>query len=185
MNPDRRQTNPSTTVDKGGGEPELVTYAACLAPRSPCMNRTISISAVLFIICALTVVGCDGAGPKPEPSSTASIAGSTTETAPEIDDLVALGEKRFTQLGCNSCHSQGSTSGPGHYPLEKWGKTIRLTDGSTVTVDEAYIRESIESPLAKIVEGYNPVMPDYSGQLKDGDVDAMLAYLKWLDSPAE
>ncbi len=44
--------------------------------------------------------------------------------------------------------------------------------------DENYIRESIIYPKAKVVAGYQPVMPSYKGQLSDDDIDSIVEYLK-------
>ena len=49
-----------------------------------------------------------------------------------------------------------------------------------MTVDENYIRESVLEPQAKIVAGFQPVMPTYQGILKDRDIDALIAYIKSL-----
>ena len=46
--------------------------------------------------------------------------------------------------------------------------------------DENYIRESILNPQAKVVVGFQPVMPTYQGILKDRDIDALIAYIKSL-----
>ncbi|HNO11731.1 MAG TPA: c-type cytochrome [bacterium] len=61
-----------------------------------------------------------------------------------------------------------------------FGKAEKMTDGSTVTIDENYLRESILNPQAKIVAGYQPVMPTYQGILKDREIDAIIAYIKTL-----
>jgi cytochrome c oxidase subunit 2 len=53
-----------------------------------------------------------------------------------------------------------------------------MQNGETITVDENYIRESILEPQAKIVEGYQPVMPPYAGTLDDRQIDAIIEYLK-------
>jgi len=50
-------------------------------------------------------------------------------------------------------------------------------------VDENYIRESILNPQAKIVAGYQPVMPTFQGLLNDRQVDALIAYIKLLKEP--
>ena len=44
-----------------------------------------------------------------------------------------------------------------------YGKDVKLSGGATVKADEAYIRESILDPQAKIVAGYEPVMPTFTG----------------------
>ena len=68
------------------------------------------------------------------------------------------------------------------YPDEwdKWEPRFRkgLADGSRVLVDENYIRESILEPQARIVAGYEPVMPTYQGRLSDPEIMAIIEYLK-------
>ena len=44
---------------------------------------------------------------------------------------------------------------------------MKLTTGETVTADDAYMRESILLPKAKIVLGYTPIMPSFQGQLTE------------------
>ena len=40
----------------------------------------------------------------------------------------------------------------------------------TVTVDEAYVRESILTPQAKLVHGYQPLMPTFQGLVSEENV---------------
>jgi cytochrome c oxidase subunit 2 len=53
-----------------------------------------------------------------------------------------------------------------------------LSDGSVVVADENYLRESIVYPKAKIVAGYQPVMPAYAGLLSDREISALIEYIK-------
>jgi cytochrome c oxidase subunit 2 len=55
-----------------------------------------------------------------------------------------------------------------------------MKDGSTVRVDENYIRESILDPQAKVRAGFDPVMPTYQGRLKDREIAALIAYIESL-----
>ena len=55
-----------------------------------------------------------------------------------------------------------------------------MTDGTVVSVDENYLRESILEPQSKVRAGYRPVMPTYQGQLKDEEINAIIAYIKSL-----
>ena len=59
---------------------------------------------------------------------------------------------------------------------------MRLADGSTVTADDAYLRESILAPNAKIVAGFQPLMPTFQGQLTEEEILALTAYVKSLQS---
>ena len=62
--------------------------------------------------------------------------------------------------------------------LGVFGRTEKMADGGTVTVDENYIRESILEPNARVVAGFEPVMPTYQGRLKDAEIMAIIEYLK-------
>jgi cytochrome c oxidase subunit 2 len=59
---------------------------------------------------------------------------------------------------------------------------VSLADGSVVVADDAYIRESILQPNAKIVARYQPLMPTYQGQLTEEQILALIAYIKSLQS---
>ncbi|MDX1613762.1 MAG: cytochrome c oxidase subunit II [Candidatus Promineifilaceae bacterium] len=73
------------------------------------------------------------------------------------------GEQWYTEFGCNGCHSVDGSDGVGPTWLGLLGRQEQFDDGSTATADEAYIRESILMPNAKVVSGYpQGVMPgDY------------------------
>jgi cytochrome c oxidase subunit 2 len=53
-----------------------------------------------------------------------------------------------------------------------------------VLADEAYVRESILLPQAKLVAGYQPIMPTFKGQLDEEDLIQLIAYIKGLRSQA-
>ncbi len=91
------------------------------------------------------------------------------------------GKLLYTEKTCNTCHSLDGSKilGPTFKGLFA-SKERKFTDGSTGTVDENYVRESILHPQAKIVEGYPPVMPSFEGQLSQEDVSNLIAYLKTL-----
>ena len=82
------------------------------------------------------------------------------EAAGISDDPVVRGEKWATNFGCRSCHSVDGTKIVGPSWTELCDGSEVLADGSTVTVDEEYIRESILNSNAKIVQGFAPgLMP--------------------------
>jgi cytochrome c oxidase subunit II len=91
---------------------------------------------------------------------------------------LAIGTKLFEGKACNTCHStDGSTKiGPSFKGL--FGKTETLTDGSTIPVDENYIRESVLVPAAKVVKGFQPVMPPFQGSLNDEEMAGIIAFIK-------
>jgi cytochrome c oxidase subunit 2 len=93
----------------------------------------------------------------------------------------AAGERLFTQFACNTCHL---ANGTGRAPSLNgvFGGTVLLADGTTVVADEAYIRESILQPKAKIVAGYQPVMPTFQGLVTEEQILNLTAYIKSLQS---
>lgn len=92
---------------------------------------------------------------------------------------VQIGQKIYG-TSCIACHGLAKDekkTGPTFFGL--FGRTEELEDGSTVTVDENYVRESIMNPIAKVVKGYpKGVMPTYAGQLNDEEVAGLIEYLK-------
>lgn len=93
--------------------------------------------------------------------------------------LSQAGEQLFQQRGCISCHS-GEPNARGPALAGIFGETVELQDGSTVTVDESYLRESILNPQAKIVAGYAPIMPTYEGQISEQGLVQLIEYIKSL-----
>lgn len=92
--------------------------------------------------------------------------------------LADTGEKLFHQFACANCHHY-SGHGPGPNLLELYGHTVRLEGGGTGVADDAYLRKSILTPNAQIVEGFHgSVMPTYQGQLTEDQVLALMAYIK-------
>jgi len=94
----------------------------------------------------------------------------------------AAGEALFNQMGCITCHqAQAGALGPSLIGI--YGKPVKLQDGSEVVVDDAYLRESILHPTAKIVAGFQPVMPTFQGQLDEEQVLQLIQYIKSLQPP--
>jgi len=113
-----------------------------------------------------------------EPADYAAwLSGTTGE---DVNPVVA-GEKLFAEKACSTCHlSNGTGRAPSLNGV--YGGTVRLADGSTVNADEAYIRESILFSNAKIVAGYQPLMPSFQGQLTEEQILSLTAYIKSLQS---
>ena len=64
--------------------------------------------------------------------------------------------------------------------LELLGSEEKLTDGTSVKVDENYLRESILDPSAKVREGYSDKMNSYKGQLSDEQIGDLIDFIKSL-----
>jgi len=94
--------------------------------------------------------------------------------------LEDYGEKLFTSKRCVTCHTIDGTANVGPSFMSLYGEQVYLKGGKQVTADENYLRESILTPEAKVVDGFEPVMPTYQGLLKSRDVDALIAYIKSL-----
>lgn len=94
--------------------------------------------------------------------------------------LVERGAKLSSEQGCLSCHSADGSALVGPTWLGLFGSQRQLEDGSTVAADEAYLRESILAPEAKVVAGYPMIMPNAYGFLAAEDITALVEYLKSL-----
>ncbi|CAM3393975.1 cytochrome c oxidase subunit II [Salinibacter ruber] len=102
------------------------------------------------------------------------------ESAGTPDDipLPELGEKLYTQQGCQGCHSLDGSDMVGPTWKGLYGKTDhQMADGSTVTADANYLRESILQSGAKVVEGYQNVMPSYAS-LSEREVTGLVEFIK-------
>jgi cytochrome c oxidase subunit 2 len=89
------------------------------------------------------------------------------------------GQKLFEQLRCGSCHigtAQVRPRGPALNNLFR--RPVKLTTGDTVIADDVYLRESILQPRAKVVAGYEPIMPPFQEQISEEGVLDLIAYIK-------
>ncbi len=94
--------------------------------------------------------------------------------------LAEQGQQLFQQFGCATCHLLDQQ---GRCPMLRglYNKPVQLADGRTVLADDAYLRESILDPNAKIVAGFEPdVMPHFKGQISEEGVIQLIAFIKSL-----
>ena len=100
--------------------------------------------------------------------------------APSEESLADRGKRLFSEKGCTACHTATTTQliGPGLQGI--FGHDVELSDGSTVQVDENYIRESMTDPQLKLVKGFQPLMPTYKGTLSDEEMNALVGFIKSL-----
>jgi cytochrome c oxidase subunit 2 len=98
--------------------------------------------------------------------------------APE-GSLAAAGEKLFQDLACVTCH-RADSQGRGPMLQGLFGKTVQLQNGETIVADEAYVRESILRPSAKITAGYQPIMPTFQGLISEEQLLELIEYVKSL-----
>ena len=91
--------------------------------------------------------------------------------------LADRGAALFQQLACNSCHlDSGQGRGPSLQGI--WGKPVELADGSTVMVDESYVRESILNSQAKVVKGFQPLMPTFQGLISEEGLVGLIEHVR-------
>ena len=90
----------------------------------------------------------------------------------------ADGRDLYERRGCVSCHSLDGTSTVGPSFKGAWGSTVKLQSGSQVTYDEAYVKESILDPTAKVRLGFSPTQPSYEGLLTDEQLTALITFIK-------
>lgn len=91
------------------------------------------------------------------------------------------GQKLFQDLACITCHRSDAAA---HAPnlVGLYGQRVYLSDGTVVTADDNYIRESILYPQAKVVLGFAPIMPAFLGQINESQLLDLLAYIKSLSA---
>ena len=91
--------------------------------------------------------------------------------------LASTGEKLFHQYGCSNCHHfDGHGRAPNLQGL--YGRAVEISGMGIVTANETYLRESILDPKAKIVDGFQAIMPTFQGQLSEDDLIALISYIK-------
>jgi len=97
--------------------------------------------------------------------------------------LAQRGAKLFNDLACSTCHLEtGQGRGPSLADIV--GTTVSLQDGSSVLVDEAYLRESILNSQAKVVKGFQPLMPTFQGLISEENLVALIEHVKSLSPHA-
>jgi cytochrome c oxidase subunit 2 len=104
------------------------------------------------------------------------LSGNANQESP-----VAAGQRLFSQtLGCASCHKEDGSGGRGPALMGLLGSTVQLEGGQTITANEEYIRESIINPRAKVVRGFQPIMPTFQGQVSEEQLLQLITYIKSL-----
>jgi cytochrome c oxidase subunit II len=100
--------------------------------------------------------------------------------APE-GSLASTGAKVFQDLACNTCH-RPDAQGRGPVLEGLFGRSLQLQSGETVVADEAYVRESILTPAARIAAGFQPIMPAFQGLVTEEQLLALIEYVKSLQA---
>jgi cytochrome c oxidase subunit 2 len=91
-----------------------------------------------------------------------------------------LGAMLYEKKGCVACHSTDGSARVGPSFKGDFGGDVPLASGGTVKMDENYIRESLMAPQAKARPGFPPSMPSFEGQLKEKEIEGIIAFIKSL-----
>ncbi len=106
--------------------------------------------------------------------------GSQQGTENPVDGSLAFeGRQLFLKLQCIKCHS-ANVEGAAPVLEGLYMSRVPLKGGGAEIADKQYIIESILKPRAKMVQGWEPVMPSYEGQVSESDLDALTAYIRSL-----
>ncbi len=125
--------------------------------------------------CGLNHSGMIGSIVAMEPADfQAWLAGGATEGSP-----AQQGEKLFADLACNTCHRDDAQA-RGPQLKGTFGHVVKFQDGTTGVMDENYIRESILNPQAKIVAGFQPLMPTFQGVVTEEQILQLISYIRSL-----
>ncbi|MDP9174034.1 MAG: cytochrome c oxidase subunit II [Planctomycetota bacterium] len=107
------------------------------------------------------------------------LAGAESDIPPRV-----AGEHLFAQYGCISCHGQLAPTLAGLY-----GRPVDVIDEAgrrrTVIADEAYLRESILYPNAKLVVGYPNRMPSFKSSISEEQLMQLISYIESLSGAAD
>jgi cytochrome c oxidase subunit II len=98
--------------------------------------------------------------------------------------MVASGAELFQSLACVTCHRAEATGRIARGPALEglYNSQVTLADGRTLIADDNYLRESILTPAAKLVSGWDPVMPTFQGQVSEEQLTQLIAYIRSLAS---
>ena len=141
----------------------------------------IGIFAIGLVIAVLGLIAC---GESEAATATAAAtaeppAVESVETAAPAAGDAERGRAVAQANGCVACHSQDGSVGVGPSWQGLLGSQEKLADGGSVTVDDAYLRESILDPDAKITDGFQAgLMPKtFADSLSESDVNDLIALI--------
>ena len=120
---------------------------------------------------------------KAEPTGSDQVktsSASPTHAGPVFKGMAAQGQVLVQTKGCVACHTSDGAKGVGPTFHGLYGSKVELSDGSSITADDNYIKESIEKPNARLTKGFSAVMPTFQGQLTVPEENAVIAYIRAL-----
>lgn len=118
------------------------------------------------------------------PLSAACLVVAVACRGEQVSGPAPRGEALAAEKGCLNCHSTDGSKSVGPTWKGLAGSPVRLADGTTVRADEAYLKESIQQPSAKTVEGFQPGLMESvikPGSITDEQAAALIAYIETLE----
>ena len=143
--------------------------------------RKLAVYGVAFLLSLGLIVGVAGCGGGQQAQKPAEEKEQPKEQPAKADvqALIERGKQLAQTNGCLGCHTTDGRPSVGPTWKGLYGSERELQDGTKVIADEAYLKESITDPNAKVVKGFSPSMPPYS-QLSEEDLNALIEYIKSL-----
>ena len=137
-------------------------------------------SAMLAEIIAMEPAEYDAWMAEARRSTVAAAQDSPEDVLAPATSLPEQGRRLAAEYGCFKCHTVDGTRHIGPTWLDLYRKVEKLQDGSSVVADEAYLTESMMDPAAKIVAGYQNVMPTFQGRVPAPEIAAIVEFIKTL-----
>lgn len=116
---------------------------------------------------------------KPAPKVAPVVVASNAQPAPFVADakLVTKGKGLFVSKMCVTCHSLDGTRLVGPSMKGIYGRLSKMTNGTALYADEAYLTQSIKEPNALHVEGYPPGGMVLIQPVNDQEIKSIVHYL--------
>lgn len=106
------------------------------------------------------------------------VACSSGDGGPDPDELpaeAAEGLRVAQRFNCTGCHSSDGSDSVGPTWKGLAGSERPLLDGGSVVADDDYLRQSIEEPNARVIDGFRSTMP--AQELSAEQIHAVIAYI--------
>jgi serine/threonine protein kinase len=123
-------------------------------------------------------LGRDRGDSTTEPTPVASAPTPSPSVQPPAETPLQIGKRVFVSKGCNSCHTVDGKPSVGPTFAGAWGSVVSLANGDRVHFDEAYFRESLIAPNARIRAGFPAAQPSYEGQLTEAEIVGLMTYVQ-------
>jgi mono/diheme cytochrome c family protein len=129
--------------------------------------RAASLAPALATVVVLGLIGCGG---------------DDDDGGDALSPAAEEGREIARRAGCTACHGVDGEGGVGPGWVGSLGSEVELDDGTTVTIDEAYLTRAIAEPSAEVRTGFNVQMPE--NDLSDDEIASIVEYIVALDGPA-